>query len=202
MSELRQIKTMLTLDVTLIMFVAWIAITNFLFKNMVDYKLFFLSLVLVFLMQCIYSKKSNKRLSIILPIVVSIPFMWTLFHGLGILINLIFVIGAVFVNLAIEELPVDYEEYKAKAKQGVIIIAITAIMSFWLEKAIADYLYRFFINYMIITVILLRESRNYYYKVTRTTKNTEKVGVIKNLFINTFFKYGIVIVSTIMLTTD
>lgn len=202
MSELRQIKTMVTLDVTLIMFVAWVAITNFLFKNMVDYKLFFISLVLVFLMQCIYIKKSSKGLSIILPIVVSIPFMWILFHGLGILINLIFVIGAVFVNLAMEELPVDYEEYKAKAKQGVIIIVIIAIMSFGLEKAIADYLYRFFINYMIITVILLRESRNYYYKVTRTTKSVEKVSIIKKLFINTFFKYGIVIASTIILTTD
>ena len=104
-----------------------------------------------------------------------------------------------------EELPVNYEEYKSKAKQGVIIIAITAIMSFWLEKSIADYLYRFFINYMIVTVILLRESRAYYYKVIIDTKNTEKtkeVGAIKNLFINIFFRYGIVIISTIMLTTD
>lgn len=205
MSPLRQIKTLVTLDVILIMFVAWIAMTNFLFKNVVDYKLFFLSLVLVFLMQCISIKKNNKYISIILPIIVSIPFMWILFDGLAILINLTFVIISVFVNLTMEELPVDYEEYKSKAKQGAIIISITAIMSFWLEKSTADYLYRFFINYMIITVILFRESRNYYYKVIKDTnkiEKTKKVGVIKNLFINVFFKYGIVIVSTIMLTTD
>ena len=205
MSPLRQIKTLVTLDLILIMFVAWIAMTNFLFKNVVDYKLFFLSLVLVFLMQCIYIKKSNKHLSIILPIIVSMPFMWILFDGLAILINFTFVIACVFVNLAMEEVPVNYEEYKLKAKHGAIIIAIAAIMSFWLEKSIADYLYRFFINYMIVTVILLRKSRAYYYKVIRDTKNTEKtkeVGVTKNLFINIFFKYVIVIASTIMLTTD
>jgi hypothetical protein len=205
MSSLRQIKILVTLDVTLIMFVAWIAITNFLFKNIVDYKLFFLSLLLAFLMQGIYIKKENKYLAIILPIIVSIPFMWILFDGLAILINLIFVIASMFVNLAMEESAVHYEEYKSKAKQGAVVIAITAIMSFWLEKAIADYLYRFFINYIIVTVILLRESRAYYYKVTRDTNNTEetkKIGVIKNLFINIIFKYGIVIFSTIMLTTD
>lgn len=205
MSSLRQVKTMVTLDVTLIMFVAWIAMTNFLFKNVVDYKLFFLSLVLVFLMQFIYIKKNNKYISIILPIVLSIPFMWILFDGAAIVINLIFVIASMFVNLAMEELPVDYEEYKSKAKQGAIIIGIISIMSFWLEKSIVDYLYRFFINYIIVTVILLRESRAYYYKVTKSTINieeTKKIGVIKNLFINIFFKYGIVIVSTIMLTTD
>jgi len=205
MSSLRQIKTLVTLDVTLIMFVAWIAMTNFLFKNVVDYKLFFLSLVLVFLMQCIYIMKNNKYVSIILPIIVSIPFMWILFDGLAILINLVFVVVSVFVNLAMEELPVNYEEYKSKAKQGVIIIAITAIMSFWLEKSIADYLYRFFINYMIVTVILLRESRAYYYKViidAINTEKTKKVGAIKRFFTNTFFRYGIVIISTIMLTTD
>ena len=89
MSSLRQIKTLVTLDVTLIMFVAWIAMTNFLFKNVVDYKLFFLSLVLVYLMQCIYIMKNNKYVSIILPIIVSIPFMWILFDGLAILINLV-----------------------------------------------------------------------------------------------------------------
>jgi hypothetical protein len=205
MSPLRKIKTLVTLDVTLIMFIAWIAMTNFLFKNVVDYKLFFLSLGLVFLMQCIYIKKNNKYVSMILPIIVSIPFMWILFDGLAIFVNLTFVIACVFVNLAMEEMPVNYEEYKSKAKQGVIIIAITAIMSFWLEKAIADYLYRFFINYMIITVILLRESRTYYYKVMKDVENaekTKKAGVIKNLFINNFFKYGIVIASTVMLTTD
>jgi hypothetical protein len=205
MSPLRQIKTLVTLDVTLIMFVAWIAMTNFLFKNVVDYKLFFLSLGLVFLVQCIYIKKNNKYVCTILPVIVSIPFMWILFDGLAILMNLTFVIACVLVNLAMEEMPVNYEEYKSKAKQGAIIIAIAAIMTIWLEKSIADYLYRFFINYMIITVILLRESRAYYYKVIKDTKNTEKikkVGVIKNLFINIFFKYVIVIVSTIMLTTD
>jgi hypothetical protein len=205
MSSLRQIKTLVTLDVVLITFVAWIAITNFLFKNVVDYKLFFLSLVLVFLMQFIYIKKNNKHLAIILPIVVSIPFMWILFDGLAILINLIFVIASVFVNFTMEESPVHYEEYKSKAKQGFIIIAITAIMSFFLEKYIADYLYRFFINYMIVTVILLRESRAYCYKVRIDDKSTEKVkkvGTIKNLFINKVFKYGVVIASTIILTTD
>jgi len=205
MSSLRQVKTLVTLDVTLIMFVAWIAMTNLLFKNVVDYKLFFLSLVLVFLMQFIYIKKNNKYISIILPIILSIPFMWILFDGAAILINLIFVIASMFVNLAMEELLVDYEEYKSKAKQGAIIIGIISIMSFWLEKSIVDYLYRFFINYIIVTVILLIESRAYYYKVTKSTINieeTKKIGVIKNLFINIFFKYGIVIVSTIMLTTD
>lgn len=205
MSSLRQIKTLVTLDVTLIIFVAWVAITNLLFKNVVDYKLFFLSLVLIFLMQYIYIKKNNKYLSIVLPIIASIPFMWILFDGLAILINLIFVIASVFINLAMEELPVDYEEYKSKAKQGAIIVALTAIIAFWLEKSIADYLYRFFMNYIIVTVILLRESRAYYYKVRIDTKNaekTKKVGAVTNLFTNIFFKYGIVIVSTIMLTTD
>ncbi|MBZ9685165.1 hypothetical protein G9F72_002195 [Clostridium estertheticum] len=205
MSSLRQIKTLVTLDITLITFVVWVAMTNFLFKNVADYKLFFLSLVVVFLMQCIYLKKNNKYLAIILPTIGSIPFMWILFDGLAILINLIFVVAAVFVNLAMEELPVDYQEYKSKAKQGAIILALIAIISFWLEKSIADYLYRFFINYMIVTVILLKESRNYYYKVGIESKNTEKakkISIIKNLFTNIFFKYGIVVISTIMLTTD
>lgn len=205
MSWLRQIKTLVTLDVTLIIFVAWVAITNFLFNNIVDYKLFFLSLGVVFLMQCLYIKKNNKYLAKILPVIVSIPFIWILFDGIAVSINLIFVIASVFVNLAMEEFPVNYEEYKSKAKLGAIILAVTAIISFWLEKSIADYLYRFFINYMIVTVILLKESRDYSYKVRIDVKNTEKIkkpGIIKNLFTNIFFKYGIVIASTIMLTTD
>ncbi|MCB2290216.1 hypothetical protein LGK97_10595 [Clostridium sp. CS001] len=205
MSSLRQIRTLVALDLTLIIFVAWMAITNFLFENIVNYKLFFLSLALVFLMQCIYIKKSNKYISIILPIIVSMPFMWILFDGLGILLNLVFVIVSLFANLAMEVLPVNYEEYKSKAKLGAVIIGIVSIMSFWLEKSIVDYLFRFFVNYIIVTAILLRESRAYYYKVTKTIRNTEKtkeVETIKGLVINILFKYGIVLVSTIMLTTD
>lgn len=200
MSIYRQVKTLVTLDVTIIAFVVWTTVTNFLFKNAADYKLFFISLTAVLLMQYIYIKKKNKYLAILLPLALFIPFIFTLSKGIDLFLNTIFVVLSVSVNLAMEEMPVNYEEYKTTAKQGAIILIIIAVLSIGLEKSVANFLYRFFINYMIVTVILLRESRAYQYKVSLEYNEDEAVS--KKTFINILFKYSVVIASTIILTTD
>lgn len=200
MSLYKQVKMLVTLDITLVVFVVWAAVTNLLFKNIANYKLFFLSLTAVFLMQYIYIKKKNKCLAILLPLALSILFIFALFDGITILFNSIFLIVAIYINFALEEMPVNYEEYKIKSKQGALILALIAVLSLALEESAAAYLYRFFINYMIVTVILLRDSRAYHYKVS--VEHNGNDHVLKRVYVNIFLKYCLVIVSTIMLTTD
>lgn len=196
MSWIRQIKTLAALDISIIIFSAWVAATNLLFTNIVDYKLFFLLLISVFLMQYVYIKKSNKYIAVILPVTVSLPFLLILFHGMLILVNLFLIVISVVISLAVEEFPVEYEEYKIKAEQGALILILITLISLGLSRSIADYLYRFFINYTIITIILLREIRAYCFKITLEDKNT------KNILKNAVLKYGIATTSTVILSTD
>lgn len=195
MSIVRQIKILAALDILLVIFSAWTAAANLLFKNPADYRLFLLSLASMLLMQYIHNKINNKYMTLIVPIIVSVPFMWILFHGTAIFFNVILVEISIYIILSMEELPVDYEDYKSKAKQGAIIFIIIALVCLGLEKAAADLLYRFFINYIIVTVILLRESRAYSYKVRKENK---KAGTLTNII----FNYIAAAASTITFSTD
>ncbi|ERI91807.1 hypothetical protein HMPREF1982_02850 [Clostridiales bacterium oral taxon 876 str. F0540] len=197
MSRIRQIKILVSLDVALITFTSWIVLTGLLFNKLADYRLFLLSLASIFLMKFIYFKSNNKYLAIAVPAAISGFFLWVLFNGTLILYNFIFVIGSMFINLKFEELPVEYEEHRLNSKQGAIILGVLALTSLWMEKSVADYVYRFLVNYIIVSIVLLKESRSYSYKVE--INNAEKQEF---LLIDILKKYGIVIVSTTILTTD
>lgn len=201
----RQIKMLAALEVTLVSFTAWTALVSLLLKELADYRLFFLSLGLIFLMQFIYVRKSNKFFASVLPFAVSIPFLIFLLNSTEILSNLVFIFISLFLNIKLEDLAIEYEEYRLKAKQGAAILGVIALVSLWMDKETADYIYRFVVNYIIAAVVLLRESRAYCYKVVKDHNNTEKtkpLGFIKGLVTDMFFKYGIVIVSTLVLSTD
>jgi hypothetical protein len=205
MSLQRQIKMLAALEVTLVSFTAWTALVSLLSKNLADYRVFFLSLILTFLMQYIYTRKNNKYLAIIVSIFMGMPFLLFLFNLNVILSNMLFIFVGLVVNLKIEELAIEYEEYRLKTKQGAAILGVIALVSLWMDKEAADYIYRFIVNYIIAAVVLLRESRAYCYKVVKdgsNDENTELTENVKRLVIDTFFRYGIVIFSTIVLSTD
>lgn len=205
MSLPRQIKALATLSLQLVIFSVWIAINSLLFKLQADFRLFLVTLASVFFMKVIFNFKISKYLSVFLTILINLIVLWSLFDRSYISVNLVLIIASMFINIKREKLSVDYENYKLKAKQGTIILAVVALMSLWLDKTSADYIYRLFANYIIVTVVLLRETRAYFYKVTTEDSSSKKDGVyhsIESFLKNIILRYGAVIFVTIVFSTD
>jgi hypothetical protein len=201
----RQIKMLAALEVTLVSFTTWTALISLLLKELADYRLLFLSLCLTLLMQYIFARKNNKYLAIILPILVGMPFLVFLRNSSVGVSNIIYIIVSLTVNLKHEELAIEYEEYRLKTKQGAAILGVIALVSLWMDKEAADYIYRFVVNYIIAAVVLLRESRAYCYKVVKDPMDAETIkqaGIFKIFVIDLLFKYGVVIISTLILSTN
>jgi hypothetical protein len=177
MSWYRKVKSIYTISFVTISFIIWSTLSNWLFQNPVEYKLFLICTCIVFFTQYITSLRLRKTIIITLTLGLSIIACVVFFKGQNILLNTIFLLIANFTIYIQDNAPIDYFKYKDDIKKSMALLLFIWIISFTLGLEFVDEIYKFHIIYIIMIIILMRETRRYEYDVNSKTSTITNIVI-------------------------
>ncbi|MCM1992617.1 hypothetical protein [Oceanirhabdus seepicola] len=181
MSWNREIKTLLTFTILLLSFIIWSFLINLFGGIDINHNMFLITSLGCFIMQLIYNKSNNKNKKIIscaIPIVFTIPLYFlnhTIFSGAA--YSLYNVAMIIYIN-SIEENGVDYSTYHDMSLKALIVFLIVSVSTIIADQKFASELFRYYVFLLVVIVMLLRESRNFMFKIR------SKYSKYFNLFIS------------------
>lgn len=164
MSSYRKIKILYTITFTTFYFILW-GIISFSINNSVDYKLFIIAAAAVLLMQMLLNKELKSFKVLGFPIAAALPLLYFVYGKNSMLINVVFVVLNTFLLFNQESERIDYATYSIKIKRSIYILAAAGLLLFWVDEQLRSTLLRFFIVFLIMGIWLLREVRNYTYRI-------------------------------------
>lgn len=167
MSWYRKVKSIYSISLVTISFIIWSTFSKWLFKNLVDYKLFLITLCIVFFTQYIKSVKLKKNIVILIPLVLSILSCYIFFKGQAIFLDVIFLLFIILITYSLEESPIDHSQYKEDINKSMVALAFIWLISFTLGIDFVNEIYKFHILYIIMIIMLMRETRGYVYNVKK-----------------------------------
>ena len=165
MSWYRKVKSIYSISLVTISFIIWSTLSKWIFKNPVDYKLFLITLCIVFFTQYLNSVKLKKSLLILATLALSILACYIFFKGQTVLLNTIFLLFMALISYSLEDSPVDHAQYKEDIIKSMVALIFIWFISFTLGIHFVNAMYRFHIFYIIMIIILMRETRRYVYDV-------------------------------------
>ncbi|MGH4119412.1 hypothetical protein [Clostridium sp.] len=168
MSGHRKVKSIYNISFVTISFIIWSTLSKWLFENPVEYKLFLICLCVVFLTQYVASLK-HKKILVILPLGVSIIASVIFFKDLASILNTIYLLFSVFTIYLLEDAPIDHSQYKEDINKSIALLIFIWIISFRLGTDFVDEIYKFHILYIIMIIILMRETQKYVYDIKSKT---------------------------------
>lgn len=169
MSWYRKIKSIYSVSLVTISFIIWSTLSKWLFKNPVDYRLFLITLCIVFLAQYFNTLNFKKILVILMPIGLSILASFMFFKGRTILLNTIFLLFILVITYSLEDAPIDHSQYKEDIIKSIVVLVFIWFLSFSLGIEFINEIYKFNFIYIIMIIILMRETRSYVYGVKNNT---------------------------------
>lgn len=169
MSWYRKVKSMYSISLVTISFIIWSTLSELLFENPVDYKLFLLTLCIVFFTQYLNNMKLKKSIFILVMSGLSILAGFIFFKGQTILINTIFLLFMALITYLLEDSPIDHSQYKQDIGKSMVVLVFIWLISFTLGSDFVSAMYRFHVLYIIMIIILMRETRRYVYAVKSNT---------------------------------
>ncbi|MBU3126914.1 hypothetical protein LGL55_05565 [Clostridium tagluense] len=169
MSWYRKVKSMYSISFVTISFIIWSTLSKWLFENLVDYKLFLITLCTVFFTQYLNSVKLKKNLFILVILGLNIVMSSMFFKGQIIFINTIFLLFMALITYSLEDSPIDYSQYKEDINKSMVVLVFIWMISFTLGSDFVNAMYRFHVLYIIMIIILMRETRRYIYSVKSNT---------------------------------
>lgn len=175
MSWYRKVKSIYSISLVTISFIIWSTLSKWLFNSQVDYKLFLVSLCVVFFTQYLNNLKMKKSILILALLAVSISACFIFYKGQTILINTAFLLFMSLVAYSLEDAPIDHSQYKDDITKSMIVLILIWVMSFALGTDFVNKMYRFHILYIIMIIILMRETRRYVYAVKSNTSSITNV---------------------------
>lgn len=185
MSWYRQIKILYTICSNTFFFILFGSILNGFLGGRADYKLYLLSLLTAFSMAYIFEKTDKPIVSTALSLISSEAILVFLYGRTSIIIYSLYICFILFMAYINEMQDVNYEIYKSKAKEAIVILLILGLI-FTLSKLYSvQSTLKFYIIFLISTSILMREARNYYYSL----KNS------KSFITNIALTLGIIFIS-------
>jgi len=168
MSEYRKVKSIYSLSFVTISFIIWSTLSKWLLQNPVEYKLFLICSCVVLFTQYVASARRNKIL-VILPLGVSIIASVMFFNGQAIMLNTIYLLFATITIYFLEGAPIDHSQYKEDINKSIALLIFIWIISFRLGIDFVDEIYKFHILYIIMIIILMRETQRYIYDIKSKT---------------------------------
>lgn len=174
MSWARQIKILQSISTNMFFYIIW-GITSFIIlSNKIDYRLFLIALISSFLGQFIFSRWSNKAL-ILIPVFLGVILVYLISKGSGILFNSLFIVFTIYIASSFDNEEINYQVYKARAKQALSIILIIGLVTPIIDADLTKSILKFYIMFVISVIWSLREARSYSYKLRG--KNSFKVNI-------------------------
>ncbi|MCB2299431.1 hypothetical protein [Clostridium tagluense] len=169
MSWYRKVKSIYSISLVTISFVIWSTLSKWLFEKPVEYKLFLICLCIVFFTQYLNSVKLKKSLFILVILGLSMLASFILFKGQIIFINTIFLLFMALITYSLEDSPIDHSQYKQDIGKSMVVLVFIWMLSFTLGSDFVNAMYRFHVLYIIMIIILMRETRRYVYAVKSNT---------------------------------
>ena len=175
MSWYRKVKSLYSISLVTISFIIWSTLSMWLFKSKVNYKLFLITLCIVFFTQYLNNLKLKKSFFILTLSGVSVLAPFIFFKGETILINIIFLLFMSLIIYLLEDIPIDHSQYKEDIIRSMAALIFIWLISFTLGADFVNEMYRFHILYIIMIIILMRETRRYVYAVKSSTSSVTNV---------------------------
>lgn len=169
MSWYRKIKSIYSISFVTISFIIWSTLSKWLFQNPVEYKLFLICICVVFFTQYISSVKLSKILVIILPLGASIICSVIFFKESAIILNIIYLLFSILTIYFLDDAPIVHSQYKEDINKSIGVLIFIWIISFRLGIDFVDEIYKFHILYIIMIIILMRETQRYAYDIKSKT---------------------------------
>ncbi len=186
MSLYRQVKTLFTISSLIFTYIIWATVSNLVLDKSVNFGVYIISIFSVFLMQYFMYKK-KRNILLLIPSIIAIAMNLLAYNVVSAGYNSIYIIFIIMLFNKIEYEEINYEIYKSRVKKSIyILIAIGGIIYLG-DKALAQDVLRFYLIYLVSSIILLREARKY------SSKITSKKSVLFNIAI---------ILSVILLSMD
>ena len=101
----------------------------------------------------------------LVPLGVSILASFIFFKGQTIFINTIFFLFMILITYSLEDSPIDHLQYKQDVIKSMVVLIFIWLVSFSLGVDFVNAMYRFHVLYIIMIIILMRETRRYVYDV-------------------------------------
>jgi hypothetical protein len=165
MSWYRQIKILYTICSNTFFFIIWATFLNGLVGGKSDYKLYLLTLFTSFSMVYILEKTKKLSLSAAVTIITSEIILFLIYGRTDLIINSIYICFIMFITRINEDQDVNYELYKYKAKQAITSLVVIGFIFTLTKLNTQQSILKFYIIFLISASILMREARNYYYRI-------------------------------------
>lgn len=177
MSWYRQVKTLFTLSLVLFLYILWAIIGNFLFDNVIDFRIFLLAAVVVYLMQYLNAKNSSRYIVVIVPAVTAAVATYFI-KGNGFWLDFIALVLMTLLFYKIEDEDINYYVYRARIKQMIYIMIALGIVIPMLNMELSKSILRFYIIFLMSTVLVQREARAYSYKLHTRKRVASNIAII------------------------
>lgn len=169
MSGYRKVKSIYSISFVTISFIIWSTLSKWLFQNPVEYKLFLICACVVFFTQYINNVKLNKIIIKILILGVSIMASVIFFNEQAIRLNAIYLLFTASTIYFLEGAPIDHSQFKEDINKSMALLIFIWIISFRLGIDFVDEIYKFHILYIIMIIMLMRETQRYVYHIKNKT---------------------------------
>lgn len=187
MSLFKVVKLLYSLTFSMLYFIIWNLIAFLIVGLMPDTRIFFLELILIYLMQFLSERYSKKEIIFLPPCILGIIVIILMYGVSDYLANIIYLVLNLFILAKEDENSVEYSTYRKKVLNGVYSLAAIGVTLIAVNDNFRTYQLRFYILFLISSIILLRESRRFRYNIKG------KKSILANL---------IIMLSVVILTTD
>lgn len=173
MSWFRQIKVIYSVRILIFIYIIWSYLINFIFSFFFDYKLFVIAFAAGLMMQYLKSREVNKYFILLVPVVLgcNAAYLVGIRTPLEVVLTVIFLAFYIYILYKFDDEHIGYKIYVYRAKKAVITLTILGPI-FLIHSNInfAWSIGKFYIFYLIILIISLRESRAYEFRI-RSKRN-------------------------------
>lgn len=173
MSWFRQMKVIYSVRVLIFIYIIWSYLINFIFALFFDYKLFVIAFAAGLIMQYLKSREVNKYFILLVPVVLgcNAAYLVGIRTPLEVVLTVIFLALYIYILYKFDDEHIGYKIYVYRAKRAVI--TLTFLGPIFLIHSNINFAWnigKFYIFYLIILIISLRESRAYEFRI-RSKRN-------------------------------
>jgi hypothetical protein len=164
-------------------FIIWGIVSNVILKNIFDYRLYFISLTAAFLLQYLMNKLEKKWPPKIIAALIGILLTLVVSKGIYFLFNSIFIVFILFMTDSMEYEDINYDAYKARAKNGLILILFLGALLPLVDINLSKSILKFYIMFLVSNVLVMREARSYYYKIRNKRSFTANILISLSILV-------------------
>lgn len=161
MSWYRQVKILHTINYTMFAFIAWSILSIVLMQNQIDYRVYILGTAGIFINEYFMEKrKTNTGLFISTALVLG--FMYFFINNFDLLIaNVVYYIALEILMKRSYLDTLTYKVLRIYTKKCIIALIVLMVVTSRLDEAQRVIAFRFYILFLISSIIMLRECRAY-----------------------------------------